>query len=115
MEIRINPNQVSHIAICDGHKGYKWSNCIQEFEYRKFKKYWLWRTNPDGYYSVKGWNNYFRELPEGCFTLGGNLWSYASVSIFSGEKRIKNRYFENIRIAKEWVTQNFPNCNVIIE
>jgi len=115
METRISPNQVSHIAICDGHKGYKWSNYIQEFKYRKFKKYWLWRTNLDGYYNVRGWSNYFKELPEVCYDLNGELWSYTSVSIFSAEKRIKNKYFETLEQAKEWVTENFPNCNVIIE
>ena len=39
METRINPNQVSHITICDGHKGYKWSNCIQEFDFDKANEY----------------------------------------------------------------------------
>ena len=115
METRINPNQVSHIAICDGHKGYKWSNCIQEFKYKQYEKYWFFKSSPSGYYSVKGWDNYFKKLPEGCFDLNGELWSYASVSIFSAEKRIKNKYFETLEQAKEWVTSNFPNCNVTVE
>lgn len=119
METRINPNQVSHIAICDGHKGYKWLNAILEYTFRPTYKHWFWENQPQGYYR-KGkpqstWTSNFEELPEGCYDLNGELYSYASVSVFCAKKRIENKYFETLEQAKEWVTENFPSCNVIIE
>ena len=90
METRINPNQVSHIAICDGHKGYKWSNATLEYTFRPTYKHWFWENQPQGYYRKdkpqSSWTSCFKELPEGCYDLNGELWSYTSVSIFSAEK-----------------------------
>jgi hypothetical protein len=113
METRINPQKVSHIQIYDAHKGYRWSDCIQEFEYKTFKKYWLFKTNKDGYYNVRGWDNYFKELPKGCYDLLGELYSYAKAEIFSGGKQIKTEYFESIEQAKEYCDKNFKEVNVI--
>lgn len=114
METRINPNQVSHIAICDGHKGFPFSNKIVEFKYKPKKKFLFFKTDDEGWYAEDGYNT-FKKLPPFCYSLLDELYTYPLVSVFCGEKRIKIKSFETLEQAKEWVTQNFPNCNVIVE
>ena len=114
MEVRINPNQVSYIVICDGHKGFPFSNKIVEFKYKPKKKFLFFKTDDEGWYAEDGYNT-FKKLPPFCYSLLDELYTYPLVSVFCGEKRIKIKSFETLEQAKEWVTQNFHNCNVIIE
>lgn len=113
METRINPQQITHIKLYGAHKGYRWSNGIQKFEYRKFKKYWLFKTNKDGYYSTSGWDNYFESLPEGCYDLLGDLYTRAKIEIYFGEKRIKTMHFDSLEQAKEYCNKNYKKVNLI--
>lgn len=117
METRINPQQVSHIQIYDAHKGYRWLNCNLEYTFRPKYKHWFWENQPQGYYR-KGkpqstWTSRFEELPEGCYDLLGELYSYAKIEIFAGEKRIKTEYFESIEQAKKYCNKNFKEVSVI--
>ena len=126
-ETRINPNQVSHITICDAKKGreYYWNGYVDyvwmEAEYFKFL--WLFKTSfknyEAGYYKnyKRAWitNDTPTELRKSEYTLLGEVYTLPRVSIFAGGKEIKNRYFETLEQVKEWVTLNFNNCNVIVE
>ena len=110
----MNPNQVSHIAICDGHKGFPLSNKIVEFKYKPKKKFLFFSIDYEGRQAEDGYNT-FKKLPPFCYSLLDELYTYTLFSVFCGEKRIKIKSFETLEQAKEWVTNNFPNCNVIIE
>ena len=125
-ETRINPEQVSHIYIKDNRKGreYFWNGYMyyiwMEAEYFKFL--WLFKTKSinyvAGYYKdcKRHWlgNDTAVELKYREFDLLGEVYTKPCVSIFCAEKRIKTEYFDTVEQAKEWTSNNFPNCNVII-
>ena len=125
-ETRINSEQVSYITIkntCKGRKVYYngYTDYIwMEADYFKFL--WLFKTKyvnyVAGYYKnqKREWlvNGHATELRGGEYDLLGEVYTKPCVSIFCAEKRIKTEYFDTIEQAKEWTSNNFPNCNVII-
>lgn len=124
MEIRINPNQVSHIKIYDKCKGVRYQYQTIDYvwmEEDSFLFLWFYKilNYPAGFYrNCKRRyisNGMPLELEDWHFVRDNCIWSRPKVEIFSAEKRIKDRYFKTIEQAKEWVTENFSNCNVIIE
>ena len=126
METRINPKQVSHIEICDAHKGIHcyWGGYadVVWMEADYFKFFWLFKTKSinyvAGYYKdcKRHWlgNDTAIDLKDREYDLLGEVYTKPSISIFCAEKRIKTEYFDTIEQAKEWTSNNFPNCSVII-
>lgn len=116
METRINPNQVSHIKIKRLQKTkYFWiPEKTRSFLFGLFKS-----TIKEGYYY---WNTVFEGevvyfANEKCVDMvdiDGDLWYLPKVSIFCGEKLIKERYFNTFEEAKEYCNINFPNVNITL-
>ena len=46
--------------------------------------------------------------------IDGDLWYLPKVSIFCGEKLIKEKTFNTTEEAKEYCDVNFPNVNIIL-
>ena len=125
MELRINPNNVSHIKVFEALKGRMsiWNGQIEytwrEVEYTKVL--WIFKTKSveykEGYYRTckRSWlvNDEPIEIKETEFILGDSLWTHPRIEIFAGKELIKTKYFKTFEEAKRYTTKYYPNVNVI--
>ena len=124
METRLNKELVTHLRIKKECKGVLYScGTIVEFDWREDVTQSLFGffrevLYPKGYYrkglAQSSWHLHCKDVPEGCYDLGGELYSFSSVSIFIGEKIIKTKYFSTFDESKQYCDENFPNVNLII-
>lgn len=112
MEVRINPKTVSHIRIRDLIKSdYIWCEKIEA----KRNFWWSEDGYEEGYWSGghQGIFSYRFDEKEGVKDIDGVLWYLPSVSVYFGEKLIKELFFETYKEARQYCDKNFPEVNVI--
>jgi hypothetical protein len=121
-EVRINPQQVSHIQIYDECKGVRYLFGTIDYvwmEEDSFLFLWFYKilNYPAGFYrnckrkSIS--NDTPLELEHWHFVRDNCIWSRPKIEIFAGGKQIKTEYFESIEQAKEYCDKNFKEVNVI--
>ena len=112
MQTRINKEQVSHLVISDLIK----SNYI--WRPKRVKSYFfglIKEVNKAGYY-YKGLSRFepdYFEVEDDMTDIDGVLHYLPSVTVFSGGKEILEEIFDDVETAKEWATENFPNCEIV--
>lgn len=123
-ETRINKDLVSHVEIKDVYEGYEFYGKIIKFvwleaEYTSIFGFFRQTLYEAGFYQKGYKRNSFSwrlpNIPEGCYTLLGELYSSSYVSIFAGEKKIKTIYFDTLKESQEWCNENLPNVNLILK
>lgn len=115
-QLKINKDQVSHIRIYDIKKSkyfYK-PEKTKKYLFGLFKK-----ANLEGYYSTS-FERYFlvftmKEVYNSVHfrNIDGILWYNPYIEIFAGKDMVP-KCFKTVEEAKEYVTINFPNVNVVI-
>lgn len=112
METRINSKTVSHIRILDLRKSdYIWCEKIEA------KKGFWWSVDSyeEGYW-WKGNQSVFSykfDRKEGVKDIYGVLWYLPCVSVYFGEKVIKELFFKTYKEARQYCDKNFSEVNVI--
>lgn len=115
-ELRINPENVSHIKIYDLEAtGYKWCDAIP-LKRVLFNSITVQDPYEEGYW-YNGHQGFFSDKIEPkshMRTIEGELYLDPCISIFAGETKIKTKFFKTIEEYKEYCDVNFKNVNVII-
>ncbi len=128
MEIRINPQNVSHIEIYKAHKGregwYMGGYGNLTWQPKKYFKFlWLFKTNllhyEEGYYYDNWERSWYYDTPyeikESEYSLLGEIYTKPKLVIYSGGKEIYREYFEDLEKIKQLCNEKFPHCNVILK
>lgn len=115
-ELRINPENVSHIKIYDLEAtGYIWCDAIKK---KTVLFGWITTVEPyeEGYYfnGAQGWLSDKIEPKSHMRTIEGELYLDPCISIFAGETKIKTKFFKTVEECKEYCDLNFPNVNVVV-
>lgn len=115
-ELRINPENVSHIKIYDLEAtGYKWCDAIP-LKRVFFNSITVCEPYEEGYW-LDGHQGFFSDKIEPkshMRTIDGELWFDPHISVFCGETKIKTKFFKTVELAKEYCDKNFKGVNVII-
>lgn len=120
MEIRINPEQITHIKIYNSIcENYVWCD-------KKSGKSLFWGLISDsdyeeGYYpqGIQTWRTQYlmltkEDVNKEYYDIDGVLYRTPRIEIFAGKEIIKRKYFKTVEEAKEYCDKTFPNINVVI-
>ena len=122
-EIRINPEQVSHVRVFDQIKGVQGNlgNILQyKFLPSTYRKYLfgliIW-GDKEAYYKNGVYDSWFMidKLLEGYVDVNGWMEEKPHIEVFAGKELIKRMYFNSLEDAKKWLKENLPKVNLIIK
>lgn len=113
MQTRINKEQVSHLVIRGLRKtNYIW---LPKKVDKTFFGLFTYQIYFSGFYK-KGnyetiWN--YKNLNYDEILIDNVVHKVPKVTVFSGGKEILEEIFDDVETAKEWATENFPNCEIV--
>ena len=120
-QLRINPEQVSHVRVYDQTRELNngWNTSKYKFLPSTYKEYFfglIISGHKEGYYRNGIYDDSWRapKLLEGHIDVDGWMEEKPHIEIFAGKELMKRMYFDSLEGGLKWLKENLPNVSLVI-